>query len=106
MTTPFGEGPKGSPFLPSSIPLVTDTRVHAPTICSLADFGSADATPDRARPSPTTTKPLFMSLSRFGFQGTCAAIRAKTRFALRISYRIDARYKSLILPNLDSQRAR
>src|SRR3954447_17621966 len=49
MITPFGEGPKGSPFLPSSISLVTDTSVHAPTICSLADFCSATAMPDSAR---------------------------------------------------------
>lgn len=38
MTMPFGEGPKGSPFLPSSVSLVTTIRVHAPTM--LSKFGA------------------------------------------------------------------
>jgi hypothetical protein len=36
----------------------------------------------------------------------CAAIHAKKRFALCISDRFDARYKPLVLPNLDSKRSR
>jgi hypothetical protein len=50
MITPFGDGPKGSPLLPSSISLVTATRVHAPTNLFLRGFLLSKCDARRARP--------------------------------------------------------